>query len=223
MATVLITGAGRGIGLALAAAFKARGDRVIATCRGVSPALAAPGVQVEDGIDVAADDAFRRLDQRLGELRLDVLLLAAGVLSQERLGELDDAALARMRHQFEVNALGPLRAAEALRHRLGAGSKLAILTSRMGSIADNGSGGYYGYRASKAAVNAIGRSLAIDLRAQGVAVALLHPGYVRTDMTGGRGDISPEESARNLIARIDALDLAQSGGFRHASGETLPW
>lgn len=223
MAKVLITGANRGIGLALTAAFQQRGDRVIAVCRSVSPALAALEVQVEQGIDVGADDAFRALDQRLGDQRLDLLILGAGVLSQERLGELDDDAFARMRHQFEVNALGPLRAAEALRHRLVAGSKLVILTSRMGSIADNGSGGYYGYRASKAAVNAIGRSLAIDLRAQGVAVALLHPGFVRTDMTGGRGDVSAEEAARNLIARIDELDLAHSGGFRHANGNALPW
>jgi NAD(P)-dependent dehydrogenase (short-subunit alcohol dehydrogenase family) len=93
----------------------------------------------------------------------------------------------------------------------------------MGSIADNSSGGYYGYRMSKAALNAAGRSLALDLAPRGISVFLLHPGFVRTDMTGGNGDTSPEQSAANLVARMDALDAADSGSFWHANGQSLPW
>ena len=103
------------------------------------------------------------------------------------------------------------------------GSKLAIITSRMGSVADNTSGGMYGYRASKAAVNMIGRSLAHDLRPRGVAVQLLHPGFVRTEMTGGNGMTDPDESAVSIAARVDELTIESTGTFRHANGEPLPW
>jgi NAD(P)-dependent dehydrogenase (short-subunit alcohol dehydrogenase family) len=100
---------------------------------------------------------------------------------------------------------------------------VAIVTSRMGSIEDNTSGGRYGYRMSKCAVNMAGRSLAHDLKDAGVAVAILHPGFVRTDMTGHQGLVDPPESAAGLIARIDELTLETSGGFWHANGERLPW
>ena len=124
--------------------------------------------------------------------------------------------------QYEVNALGPLRLTEALADNLREGSKVAIVTSRVGSIDDNGSGGNWGYRASKTAVNMIGTNLMHELKPRGIAVALLHPGLVATDMTGNHG-ISPEESASGLIARIDELSLETSGGFWHAEGYKLPW
>ena len=128
-----------------------------------------------------------------------------------------------LRLQFEVNALGPLRVARALTENLGNGSKLGIITSRMGSIADNDSGGYYGYRASKAAVNAIGKSLSIDLKPRGIGVFLLHPGYVATDMVDGTGDISPEVAAERLVGVLDRLELGQTGTFWHSNGSQLPW
>ena len=128
-----------------------------------------------------------------------------------------------MRQQFEVNALGPLRVTTALRPQLAAGGKVVLITSRMGSITDNSSGGMYGYRASKAALNAIGASLAQDLRGDGIAVGLLHPGYVRTDMTGHQGQVSPAQAAQGLRARIEALDIDTTGEFLHANGESLPW
>ena len=93
----------------------------------------------------------------------------------------------------------------------------------MGSVADNTSGGMYGYRMSKSAANMLGQSLSVDLKPMGVAVAILHPGYVRTGMTGGRGYIEPEESAEGLIARIQELTVETSGGFWHTNGEDLPW
>lgn len=223
METVLITGANRGIGLALAQLHAARGDRVIGACRQPSDALRATGAQVEAGADVTDAVAWSALAARLQGTRIDRLWLNAGVLNREAFGQLDDAGIDSIRRQFEVNALGPLRVAQALAPNLGEGTRIGIITSRMGSVADNGSGGYYGYRASKAAVNAIGKSLAIDLRPRGIGVYLLHPGYVATDMVGGSGDVTPDQAAANLVRRLDALTLADTGTFWHANGTALPW
>lgn len=223
MKTVLITGANRGIGLALAQQFSARGDRVIAACRHSSDALEATGAQVESGVDVTDDDALAGLAQRLGETRLDVLVLNAGIMEREAFGEIDADGWDAMRRQFEVNAMGPLRVAQAVSGHLADDAKIGIITSRMGSVADNGSGGRYGYRASKSAVNAIGKSLAVDLEPRGIAVFLLHPGFVSTDMVGGNGEVSPEHAAGQLVERLDSLTLAQTGSFWHANGSELPW
>ncbi len=220
MATVCITGANRGIGLEMARQFKGRGDDVIACCRRSSDELDGLAVESVDGVDVADDAGVDRLARRLGDRRLDILVNNAGLLTDESLGDLD---FDRMRRQFEINSLGPLRVTAALRRNLGAGSKVAIVTSRMGSIEDNTSGGRYGYRMSKAAVNMAGRSLAHDLKSDGVAVVILHPGFVRTEMTGLSGLVDPPESAAGLIARIDDLTLDSTGAFRHANGEPLPW
>ncbi len=223
MSTILITGANRGIGLALTRLYRSRGDEVIAVCRHSSAELEATGARVESGIDVADAAAVATLPQRLGDARIDVLLLNAGIFTNERLGALDGAAFEAMARQFQVNTLGPLRVTEALLGHLNDGARIGIVTSRMGSVADNGSGGHYGYRASKAAVNAVGKSLAVDLAPRGIAVALLHPGYVATDMVGGKGDVSPDESARGLAALMDELTVERSGGFWHANGTPLPW
>lgn len=217
---VLITGANRGIGLALAQALHARGDRVFAAVRHTSPELDAVAARVIEGIDITDDDAPARLVAELGDTPLDQVVLNAGVLDGDRLGSVEAASV---RRQLEVNALAPLMLAQALAPRLGPGAKVALVTSRMGSIADNTSGGYYGYRMSKAALNAGGRSLALDLRPRGIAVVLLHPGFVRTGMTGGQGQISAEESAAGLLARIDETTLAETGRFVHMNGEALPW
>ncbi len=220
MATILITGANRGIGLALTQLLMTRGERVIAACRKVSPELRALDVRIEAGVDVADGDSIAALAQRLQGTRIDWLLNNAGTMQRTFLQNMDyDSAM----WQFAVNALGPLRVTEAMLPLMGPGSKVGIVTSRMGSIADNSSGGQYGYRMSKAAVNAAGVSLARDLASQQIAVALLHPGYVKTDMTGQHGNLSPQESAKGLIARMDALDLDRSGTFWHAEGQELPW
>ena len=122
-----------------------------------------------------------------------------------------------------INALGPLRCVTAFRNRLEKGAKVGLITSRMGSIADNTSGGMYGYRMSKAALNMAGVSLAHDLKPRGIAVALLHPGHVQTDMVGHTGNVTPDEAAKGLIGRMDALTLSNSGTFWHQNGERLPW
>lgn len=220
MAVTLVTGANRGIGLELCRQLKARGDDVIAVCRESTPALDALGVRVEAGVDVSDAGAVADLAKRLKGAPLDVLINNAGILRGESLDTMDFAGVER---QFEVNALGPLRVTAALAPQMREGAKVIIITSRMGSIADNGSGGYYGYRMSKAAVNAAGVSLARDLKSRGIAVALLHPGMVATEMTGKNG-IPPEDAARGIIARVDALSLDATGKFFHAvTGEELPW
>ena len=223
MKTVLITGANRGIGLALVQAHVARGDRVIGACRHGSDALAQTGARVEDGVDVGDDAAVADLARRLDGVRIDVLWLNAGIMARNALGSIDAAGFASARQQFEVNALGPLRVAQALLPNLGEGSKVGIITSRMGSIADNGSGGHYGYRMSKAALNAAGMSMARDLAPSGIAVAILHPGYVRTDMTGKSGNIDAADAAAQLVDRLDGLTPETTGTFWHANGQVLPW
>jgi NAD(P)-dependent dehydrogenase (short-subunit alcohol dehydrogenase family) len=221
--TVLVTGANRGIGLALTQAYRKRGDRVIAVCRSDSKELRDTGAQVESGIDVTDDAALGKLAGKLGTERIHHVWLNAGVLEREKLGGIDKAGFDSLRRQFEVNALGPLRVAQALLDNLAEGSKVAIMTSRMGSMGDNESGGYYGYRASKAAVNAIGKSLAVDLKPQGVAVFLMHPGYVATDMVGRSGDITPDVAAERLVGLLDKLKLQDTGSFHHSNGSELPW
>lgn len=224
MSTFLVTGANRGIGLAFCRLLQARGERVVAVCRAPSAeleALAAQGLSIEAGLDLAEDGTPAELAHRLDSLPLDGVILNAGILESSGLEDLDVEAV---RRQFEVNALAPLRLARALTASMPEGAKLALITSRMGSIADNGSGGYYGYRMSKAALNMAGRSLAIDLRPRGIAVAILHPGLVSTRMVGFTPQgISPEHAALGMLERIDALSLESSGSFWHANGEPLPW
>lgn len=220
MATALVTGANRGIGLEICRQLKQRGDSVIAVCRRSSPELDGLGVRVEHGIDVTQPGSLADLAGRLNDVTLDLLVNNAGIL---RGGGLDNLDTDTIREQFDVNALGPLRTVHALLHLFAKPAKVALITSRMGSIADNTSGGMYGYRMSKAALNMAGVSLAYDLKDRDVAVAILHPGYVQTDMTGGNGNVTPAESAASLIQRMDQLSLENSGTFWHAQGEVLPW
>jgi NAD(P)-dependent dehydrogenase (short-subunit alcohol dehydrogenase family) len=222
VARILITGCARGIGLQLTRQYLASGHEVIAVCRTPGDILPTLGGECIDGIELTRASDLDRLQATIGERRIDVLIHNAGMLHREGLGSLRDDADS-VRAQFETNTLAPLLLTEALLPNLGDGSKIAFITSRMGSIADNSSGGYYGYRMSKGALNVAGKSLAIDLRPRGIAVALLHPGFVRTDMTGGVGDIDAASAAAQLIERIDALDLEHSGRFWHARGEELPW
>lgn len=217
----LITGANRGIGLALARLLKERGDAVIAACRKSSPELVGLGVEVVDGIDVTSDAAVARLVSAVGTRRVDWLINNAGILLWG--DRFDSPNYDQIRQQMEVNAFGPLRVTSALRNCLASGAKVGLITSRMGSIGDNSSGGAYGYRMSKAALNIAGVSMARDLAASKIAVAILHPGMVKTEMTGGQGQVEPLDAARGLIARMAELTLETSGSFWHANGERLPW
>jgi NAD(P)-dependent dehydrogenase (short-subunit alcohol dehydrogenase family) len=222
MKTAVITGANRGIGLELARQLADRGYRVIAVCRHSSPRLNALGVQVEEGVDVTDGASLADLAERLRGTRIDLLVNNAGLLRTSSLEGVEQE-LDEWRAQFEINSLGPVRVTSALRNHLNDDGKVVIITSRMGSIADNTSGGHYAYRMSKAAVNAAGVSLAHELRDRGIAVGLLHPGYVRTDMTGNSGHVDAAEAAAMLVERIGELNIDGSGSFRHANGEELPW
>ena len=154
------------------------------------------------------------------EGRVDVLVNNAAVLHQ---GPIENTSEADFRKLLEVNTLGPLKLTSALLGNLGAGSKVVHITSRMGSVTDNTSGGHYGYRMSKAALNMAMKSMSVDLAPRGISVCVLHPGYVRTGMTGQNGYIDADESATGLIARVDALCMENTGGFWHQNGEELPW
>lgn len=217
---VVITGANRGIGLELARHYAAEGCEVIGVCRQSSDELAGVAAQVVDGVDITTDAGIDKLKSSLASKRISLLINNAGLLQDEQLGSIDFDSI---RAQMEINAYAPLRVAEALVPFMGQGSKIANITSRMGSIADNDSGGRYGYRASKAALNAFGKSLAVDLKPKGIAVAQLHPGYVKTRMVNFGGLITPEESARGLAERIANLTLENTGSFWHSNGEELPW
>ncbi len=217
---VVITGANRGIGLELARHYAREGCEVIGVCRQSSDELAAVAGQVIDGVDVTTDAGIEKLTSALAGKSIGLLINNAGLLQDEKLGSIDFDSI---RTQMEINAYAPLRVTEALVSQIREGGKIANITSRMGSIADNDSGGRYGYRASKAALNAFGKSLAMDLKPRGIAVAQLHPGYVQTRMVNFGGLITPEESAKGLAERIAGLNLGNTGSFWHSNGDELPW
>lgn len=217
---VVITGANRGIGLELAQHYNRIGDRVIGVCRQTSAELEAAAARVIEHVDVTSDESVARLAEALAGERIDLLINNAGLLHENELGLIDFDSL---RAQMEVNAYGPLRVTEALMLLIPSGGKVANISSVLGSIARNDFGARYGYRASKAALNAFGKSLAVDLKPRGIAVAQLHPGYVQTGMTKGGGEINTTKSVAGLTARIDALNLENTGSFWHQRGDVLPW
>lgn len=219
---VLITGANRGIGLELARKFHLNGDQVTALCRKSSPELRALGIQVIEEVNVTDFDRMRHVASEIGK-GIDILICNAGILRNETLETVNNGSFDSIEEQFQVNTLGPLKTVGAFSTRMAKSSKIALITSRMGSIADNSSGGRYGYRMSKCALNIAGKSLALDLAPRGISVAILHPGFVQTDMTGKTGNLKPSESAAHLFQRINQLDLAKTGTFWHCEGEILPW
>lgn len=225
MPTVLLTGANRGIGLAFAGAYAADGWRVLATCRNPRAAgelgAVKGDVQVHP-LDVADDGAIGALAQSLKGEAIDLLINNAGISADDAFGRTDTDDWLRA---FLINSIAPIHVLEAFLPHLERGrEKTAVaLTSKMGSIADNGSGGSYIYRSSKAALNAAMKSAAIDLRPRGIKVAVFHPGWVRTEMGGPNGLIDTTASVAGLRAKIAALTPAESGGFFNYDGKALPW
>jgi NAD(P)-dependent dehydrogenase (short-subunit alcohol dehydrogenase family) len=216
---IVITGANRGIGLALTENYLQQGARVTALCRQSSSELDATAATIITGVEVTDTQSLSRAAAKIMQ-PIDILINNAGILLNETV---DDLNMAQIEQQLAINAVAPLRVFAAFKPLLTTGSKLGFITSRMGSIADNGSGSFYGYRMSKAALNAACKSLAIDLKAQGVSVAILHPGMVQTRMIGFAGDVNPTDAAQGLVARLEELSLSNSGTFWHANGEILPW
>jgi NAD(P)-dependent dehydrogenase (short-subunit alcohol dehydrogenase family) len=218
--SVVVTGANRGIGLSFSKFYSQRGNDVYAVCRTVSDELRSLGVNIIDGVDVSSEADVVSLKDRLKSVEIDLLINNAGVLHNEVLGKIDFTSIEK---QFRINALGPLRVTESLVENLSRDAKIAMITSRMGSITDNTSGGRYGYRMSKAALNIASVSLSHDLASRGIAVGIFHPGLVATDMIGGHGDITPDQAAERLAERIENLTMKNSGSFWHSNGEVLPW
>lgn len=222
--TVLITGANRGLGLEFAREFQARGYRVIGTARDPAAAeeLKALGVRVEQ-LDVADTGSARALAGRLGGVAIDILINNAGVFGVNA-SSIEELEVDKLHEAFAVNSLGPLRVTQALLKNLrqGRDKKIINISTTMASISGN-TGGAYAYRASKAALNMIGKSLAGDLGGEGFIVVMIHPGWVRTDMGGPTAPLSPEESIGAILKLIDGLKAADNGRFMDYQGQTLAW
>lgn len=218
MPTALITGANRGIGLELARQYVADGWDVIATARQSSSELDRLGVTVEL-LDMRDMDAVAGFGERI-ERPLDLLIANAGTYGPQTVRSARDAA--DWTETFAVNSIAPfLLAQSVLPHVTQSGGKLVAISTKMGSIADNSSGGYIGYRSSKAALNMAWRSLAIDNPS--VVAAVLHPGWVKTRMGGSHAPLTVETSATALRKTIAGLSAADSGGFFNYDGSPLPW
>lgn len=230
LTTVLITGANRGIGLEFARQYLARGDRVLATCRDVKAASALQQLGANHKqlvvlqLDAANDESIAAFPQQLQGEAVDIFINNAGVYGP-RDGKFGKVARADWQHVLQVNSVAPLLLTQALMANLNKGKlkKLVYLTSKMGSIADNGGGGHYIYRSSKAALNMVVKSLAIDLAGAGFIAAVLHPGWVKTDMGGPNAQIDTLTSVNGMIKVIDGLDQQQSGGFFNYDGSVIPW
>jgi NAD(P)-dependent dehydrogenase (short-subunit alcohol dehydrogenase family) len=228
---VVVTGASRGIGLELVRQLAARGDTVEACARqpegGALAALAGPAVRLHR-LDVADAASVAALAAALGDAAIDAVYNVAGVFGarDQRLGHLaDDLTLADVAATYQVNAMGALRVTLALlpHVRRGAGRKLVHVTSGMASIDDNTSGGYYGYRMSKAALNMMSRSLAVDLRPEAIASYVINPGWVQTDMGGSGAPTTVVDSVRGILREVDQATLADSGAFLDFKGGRLTW
>jgi len=249
MTVTVITGASKGIGLELVRQLAARGEHVFALVRKATSELAAvPGnVTTVEGVDVTSNEAMKTITDALGDIKVDCLINNAGAyggqvpdgdpLKMFAVQNIDSISPEIMREAFELNTVAPLRVTQAILPHMSSGSKVVIITSLMGSISDNTSGGSYAYRASKAAVNMVGKSLAMDLKPKGIAVGLVHPGAVKTHfatddhskipvkMAASMKEIEP--SVRGVVEAIDATTLDSTGCFVHGNyGEgikPLPW
>ena len=220
MSNFLITGSNRGIGLDLSRLLFKQGHKVIATCRESSETLQGLGVEVIEDIDISSEQSLVKLKKYLKGIKLDCLINNAGIAEYNSLENLD---LNSVRNQFNINALSPLYFTKSLIEYLNENSKIAFITSRMGSIEDNTSGGSYGYRMSKVALTMAAKSLSIDLLNKNIFVAIIHPGLVSTRMTGfTKNGISPELSAKGILERINKLNKFNTGTFWHSNGEILP-
>jgi NAD(P)-dependent dehydrogenase (short-subunit alcohol dehydrogenase family) len=229
--TILITGANRGLGLEFVRQYAALGRRVFACCRNPEQAhelrslvAAHPKLLSLHALDVRDARAIADLSAQLREQPLDLLLNNAGIYGPEKVtvGQIDYAAWAEV---LDVNTLSPMRLIEAFLEQVAASTRKTIVcvSSKMGSMGANEAGRHYLYRSSKAALNAVVKSLALDLRPRGITVVTLHPGWVKTDMGGAAADLEIPESIKSVIGMVERLTLASSGRFFNYDGSELPW
>lgn len=229
--TYFITGCNRGLGLEFVQQLLARGERVIATCRDIATATDLTALTLEHSgqlslveMDVSDEASMREAVALLNDEAIDVFINNAGVYGPRdaNFGNVDGPAMAEVLY---TNAVAPVLLTQLLidNVRKGSGKKLVYVSSKMGSIADNGRGGSYIYRSSKTALNSVVKSLALDLAPEGIATATLHPGWVRTDMGGPNGLIDAPESVSGMLNVIDGLSVANTGQFFNYDGATIAW
>jgi NAD(P)-dependent dehydrogenase (short-subunit alcohol dehydrogenase family) len=229
--TYFITGCNRGLGLEFVQQLLARGERVIATCRDIATATDLTALTLEHSgqlslveMDVSDEASMREAVALLNDEAIDVFINNAGVYGPRdaNFGNVDGPAMAEVLY---TNAVAPVLLTQLLidNVRKGSGKKLVYVSSKMGSIADNGRGGSYIYRSSKTALNSVVKSLALDLAPEGIATATLHPGWVRTDMGGPNGLIDAPESVSGMLNVIDGLSVANTGQFFSYDGSTIAW
>jgi NAD(P)-dependent dehydrogenase (short-subunit alcohol dehydrogenase family) len=223
--TVLITGANRGIGLALAEQFVKAGYQVIGTARkpAEATALAKLGARVEE-LDVASQSSADALAKRLSGVTIDILINNAGIIGHNT-DSFADLNIDQLQAVLAVNTLGPLRVTQALLSNVESGQRkvVANISSMMGSMELNTWGCCIGYRASKAALNSANKTLSLEFAKQGMIFVVLHPGYVQTDMNDGQGQITAEQSAAGLFRVITGLRKSDNGRFYDYSGKAMPW
>ncbi len=228
--TILITGANRGIGLKLSEQFAEDGWQVLACCRnpadaGELQALGERGLAVEImALDVTNYEQMAALADQLGNRPIDILLSNAGIYGSKGVG-FGDIDAQEWRQVLEVNTIAPLMLVQAFVKQVAASQQklVAVISSKVGSIADNSSGGSYIYRSSKTAVNQVVKSLSIDLADRGISVISLHPGWVQTEMGGPNAEISTDQSVAGLKGILQTAGLAQSGRFIEYDGNNIPW
>ena len=231
MSIVLVTGANRGLGLEFARQYAAEGWQVLAACRAPDAATDLQKLAAESGgqirileMNVMDTASVRAAAATLKGEAIDLLLNNAGVGGPpgQQLGNLDYAAWARV---LDTNSLGPMRVVEAFLENVAQSrmKQIVTITSGMGSIEDNSSGGRYAYRSSKAAVNMVMKSLSVDLAPRGITCVVMNPGWVRTDMGGSGGKLSPAESIKAMRSVIAALKPEDSGKFLNYTGKPYPW
>lgn len=229
--TYFITGCNRGLGLEFVRQLLARGQRVIATCRDIATSTDLTALTLKHSgqlslveMDVSDEASMREAVALLNDEAIDVFINNAGMYGPRdaNFGNVDGPAMAEVLY---TNAVAPVLLTQLLidNVRKGIGKKLVFVSSKMGSIADNGRGGSYIYRSSKTALNSIVKSLALDLAPEGIAVATLHPGWVRTDMGGPNGLIDAPESVSGMLNVIDGLSVANTGQFFNYDGATIAW
>lgn len=229
MATVAITGAARGIGLELCRQYAAQGDRVFALARDPSKARDLQALAAGSGgkvtvlaCDVDSDASVRAAAAATAGVPIDLLFNVAGILGPESSRELETADWAAWHASFETMVIGPLRVLQAFLPQLGSGAKCINFSSQL-AASTWPYGGYYSYAATKAGLNRMMRSVAIDLKPRGVIIGIIHPGYVQTDMGGPNAEITPAESASGIRKISAAWTLERSGDFLKWNGETHPW
>jgi NAD(P)-dependent dehydrogenase (short-subunit alcohol dehydrogenase family) len=218
---ILITGAGRGIGYQLAKQLSQKGHTIYAIVRTVTEELKAlKNVTIIEGLDLEHVATIDHIVENSNLPQLNWVIMNAGIMLDTPFKDLEIESIQK---ELQVNAIAPLYFIKKLLPRMKDGTKIGLVSSQMGSIGDNTSGGYYGYRMSKAALNMAGNTLSHDLKNQGIVVSIMHPGYVKTRMTDFMGNMDAELSATRLISVMEKASIMTTGTFWSYQGTILPW